>query len=555
MIEPTHNKNDKNKDKTSNAITRKEFFKKSALSLLGLSSAATFLASCDNNFLDRRPTSSYSNSSLWSSATDARQALNSVYDGWENGFDVIYMDCASDNGYNQFPWEGYTALGNMQLLTPTNTGASRWDFTNIQRANWFLENVDKASMDSNLESQMKGQARFLRAYQYFIRAQLYGDFPLVTKTLTTEEANNVKRTSKDKVIKFVVSELGAAAPHLPASYSGSDAGRITKGAALALKARVELYQKDYDQAAKDAKTIMDSGVYQLFPSYANLFRIQNEHNSEVILDVEYNAQNNPFAGIGRLPSSGYGGWASIDPTQSLVDAYEMKNGKPINAPDSGFDPNHPYKDRDPRLSATIAFPGQKYNGTYFDSIDKNSPNYYNGGNNSKTGYLVRKFTAHLSDYGNDIFSTGLNMIVIRYAEVLLTYAEAKIELNQIDQSVYDAIDAIRNRAGMPSLDRSVHNSQETMRKAVRRERRVELAMEGLRWFDVQRWKIGDKVMNGEVYGARLGSVDSNNGKLTLSSDRIKVENRVFDPSKNYLWPVPQSAIDVNGNLKQNPGYS
>src|SRR5699024_6642749 len=156
------------------------------------------------------------------------------------------MDCASDNGFNQFPWEGYQALGNMELLTPTNTGASRWDFSTIQHCNWFLENVDKTPMDEDVMTKMKAQARFLRAYEYFTSAQLYGDFPLVLKTLTPEEANMVKRTSKDSVMDFVIKELGEIAPNLPNSYSGGDQGRITKGAALSLRARAELFTEDYE---------------------------------------------------------------------------------------------------------------------------------------------------------------------------------------------------------------------------------------------------------------------------------------------------------------------
>lgn len=146
------------------------------------------------------------------------------------------------------------------------------------------------------------------------------------------------------------------------------------------------------------------------------------------------------------------------------------------------------------------------------------------------------------------------MIVIRYAEVLLSYAEAKIESNQIDNSVYTAINLVRNRAGMPNVDQTVYNSQSTLRDLVRRERRVELAMEGLRWFDIQRWQIGQQVRSGDVYGARLGTVNSTTGALSLTSERIFVEKRNFDPAKHYLWPVPQKQRDIDKNLSQNPGY-
>ena len=153
-----------------------------------------------------------------------------------------------------------------------------------------------------------------------------------------------------------------------------------------------------------------------------------------------------------------------------------------------------------------------------------------------------------------MWNTAMNAIVMRYAEVLLMYAEAKIECNQIDASVYQAIDAVRTRAKMPVVDRGRYASQDKLRELIRRERRVELALEGHRWFDICRWKIGDKVMNGDVEGALLGTVDPTTGALNLTNDRIFVEKRIFDSSKHYLWPIPQGVIDSTPAIEQNPGY-
>ena len=154
-----------------------------------------------------------------------------------------------------------------------------------------------------------------------------------------------------------------------------------------------------------------------------------------------------------------------------------------------------------------------------------------------------------------MWNNGLNMPVIRYAEVLLGYAEAKIEAGQIDATVSKAINDIRSRAGMPVLDQGIYNNQISLRSAVRNERRVELAMEGLRWYDVQRWKIAEQVMNGQVYGALLGKVNAATGALTLTPVRIEAEKRTFNPAVNYLWPIPQKQIDINHNLNQNAGYN
>ncbi|HTN07355.1 RagB/SusD family nutrient uptake outer membrane protein [Agriterribacter sp.] len=511
--------------------------------------AISILCSCNKDFLDRQPLDEYSESSLWTSVKDAEAALNGCYRNWEDGQWIFYIDCASDNAFNPYPWEGYSMMGNAVQLTPTNTGYSRWDFRTIQKCNWFLENVDKTPMDEELKKRMKAEARFLRAYKYYLMSQLYGDVPLVNNALTPEEANVVTRNKKEEVVQFLRDELAAIAPDLPESYSGADEGRVTSGAAWALKARLELFNGKYEDCVAACEKII--GKYSLYGSYTDLFRMQNEHNSEIILNVEYIANDVPMYGLGVLVTESQGGWWSVDPTQSLVDSYEMKNGKTIEEPSSGYNPDDPYKNRDPRLEATIIHPGSFYEGAYFDPLNPSSIDYY--AVYSYTGYAPRKYTSHLADF-SDMWNSGLNIPVIRYAEILLSYAEAKIELYQLDNSVYDAVNQVRQRVGMPVVDQSVYNSQSKMRELVRRERRVELALEGLRWFDIQRWKIGGEVMNGPVYGSRLGMVDPATGKLTLTTERIVSEQRVFDESKNYLWPIPQREIDINKGLLPNNGY-
>ncbi|HTJ14819.1 MAG TPA: RagB/SusD family nutrient uptake outer membrane protein [Dinghuibacter sp.] len=539
------------------------------------------LSACKKNFLDRQPSDSLSNSSLFTDSSDVIAALNGCYSGWNNpisglqgwadGYNVIYMDGASDNVYSQYPWEGFQSYGNGSAtpggVSPNGNGDNLYNYVTIQKCNWFLGNVTKAPISASLLARTQGEARFIRAYQYFMMSQLYGGVPLVTSSLTPSQADAVQRTTKDSVTQFVISELAAIAPSLPVSYSGgagSETGRITRGAALALKARIELYNADYTNCIADCAQVMQLG-YALYPSYTDLFREKFAHNSEVILDVEYignTSTSNTNWAVGVMPSFTYGGWSSLDPLQSLVDAYETTGGKTIDDPTSGYDPNNPFANRDPRLAASIVYPGEQYpyaDGTpnYYDPLDASSSDFYQSGNNtSVTGYLEKKFTAVLADYNadNGIFSTGLSMILIRYAEVLLMDAEAKIEAGQIDASVYADINAVRQRAGMPVVDQSVYNSQSTLRTLVRRERRVELALEGLRWFDIQRWQIGPQVMSGPVTGARLGSVDPSTGVVTYTGGNIPVETRLFDASKNYLWPIPQSEIDINKQLKQNPGY-
>ena len=521
-----------------------------------------FLGACKKNFLDRQPSSALDNSDLFQDSSEVIAAINGCYSGWASSYNVYYLDAASDNVYSQYPWEGFQLYGNGSAaagqVSPGGYGQNLWNFTTVQRCNWFLANIGGAPVDDALKLRTEGEARFIRVYQYFLMAQLYGDVPLITQNISTTAADTVTRTPKATVTQFMLSELAAIAPNLPQSYSGSDVGRITKGAALALKARIELYNQDWADCITDCQAVMQLG-YSLYPSYTDLFRIQHEDNSEVICDVEYQETINSNGNVGVMPSNGYGGWASLDPLSSLVNAYEMSNGKTIDDPASGYNPNQPYTNRDPRLTATIVYPSESYPyatgaANFYDPLDNGTADYWNSGNNcSVTAYTEKKFTAVLSDYDN-LFNTGLDAILIRYAEVLLTDAEAKIESGQIDATVYADLNAVRTRAGMPLVDQTAYNNQTTLRTLVRRERRVELALEGLRWFDIQRWQIGPQVMAGTVYGSRLGSVNATTGALTLTADSIKVETRVFDPNKNYLWPIPQSEININPNLKQNPGY-
>ncbi len=521
--------------------------------LIILSGLLAVLACSCKDYLDLQPLNQYSETTLWTGVNDAVAACNACYSQFEDGQWVTYMDVASDNGHNPYPWEGWQEFGNMQLLT-ANTYGPKFNFTTITQCNWFLENIDKAPIDETLSARLKGEVRFIRAYEYFERSQLYGDFPLVTKMLTTEEANAVEMTPKADIVQFILTELEAIIPDLPKTYEESDQGRITRGAAWALKARVELFNEKYAESAVSSQNVMDLGVYSLFPNYQDLFRITNENNSEIILDREY-LGTDPKLTLGVMvlvpEDAPGGGWSSVNITQALVDTYEMSNGKTIDDPTSGYDIDHPFLNRDPRLLQTIIVPGAQYAGIIFNPMDPNSLDYWPTYN--YTGYVGQKYTHYLSDF-TDIYNTGLNIPLIRYAEVLLTYAEAKIELNQIDNSVYDAIDQVRLRAGLPAVDHSKYSTQEQMRELVRRERRVELALEGLRWYDIQRWKIGEQVMNGPVYGLRFSNIDTEGNVTYTSTEHAKIEDRVFNPAKNYLWPVPQRQLDIGKNLRQNPGY-
>ncbi|WP_455593538.1 RagB/SusD family nutrient uptake outer membrane protein [Bacteroides sp.] len=508
-------------------------------------------SACSADFLDRNPLDKPSNEAFWKTEKDALAAATGCYSDWWSMDEVIYSDCTSDNAFNQFDWEGY-AFQAAGTATPGTPGHHYMDYASMVRYNNFLENIHRPVMDEDLRKRLIAEVRFLRAWDYFIKVTHYGDVPLVTSVLGINEAN-LPRTEKSVVIKFIIDELTEIASVLPESYSGSDVGRITRGAALTLKARMLLFEYQYEDCLTTCKEIMGLG-YKLFPDYKGLFKIANENNEEVILDVQYVESLYGTGILGVLPPASAGGWCSINPTQALVDAYECKDGKTIEKSDV-YDPKEPYLNRDSRLAATVLAPGNLYEGKYYDPIDVNDPNgdYYAPYGRSKTGYLVRKYVDDLSDYA-DMWDCGMNAIVMRYAEVLLMYAECKIELNSIDESVYTALDDIRTRAEMPKVDRAVYNNQDKLRELLRRERRVELGMEGLRWFDICRWRIGEEVMNGKVYGCLLGTVNPKTGALSLTDERIFTETRKFDPDKHYLWVIPQSVIDATPAIIQNPNY-
>lgn len=515
---------------------------------------AGLITGCSKSFLDRYPKDALSPAIFWKTKKDADLALTGLYRGFESADNLLYRDCGSDNGYNNFPWEGWRPIGD-GTMSPSNTGANYFDYTTITRCNEFLKSA--ADMDFDGKEIYLAQARFVRAYQYYILTVNYGDVPLVTSVFANPDESKVPRDAKAKVQAFVETELKEILSILPATYPAAEYGKATKGAAQALLARFYLYNGKYTDALATAKAIQG---YSLFPSYSGLFDPGNEQNAEVILSVQlvpdlYSIDFTPY-----LPNS-IGGWSSVVPTQALVDAYEMKSGLTIEeAKTAGaYNEANPYVDRDPRLRATVIYPGALFNGSQvYSSIVANDNDYYNKADNAtKTGYNFRKYTNYVNPDAA-YWNSGSDIFIFRYAEVLLTIAEAKVELGQIDDELYNAIDAVRQRAGMPKTDRAKYNSQAKLRELVRRERRVEFAGEGLRRDDIVRWKIAPTVMNGQLVGVKKGTVLSTtqpNGDhdVNLSSAGNVIETRTF-ADKNYLLPIAQSAIDKNPKLEQNPGY-
>ena len=338
-------------------------------------------------------------------------------------------------------------------------------------------------------------------------------------------------------------------------HEQSDLGRVTKGAAIALRARLLMYNERYADAYAAAQQVMDMN-YELYSDYEALFSdYETEINDEVIFSIQYNEEDdvNNWITLDMEPQSA-GGWSSQVPTRALIDAYECIDGLTIDESPL-YDWTNPYENRDPRLHASIYYPGREYmDGTFNTDPTKTYPDEIDGDkitagggqqwNKTSTGYNWVKFVMK-QDLGNSGVWTGHGSFpLIRYAEVLLTYAESKIEAGSIDNSVLEAINEVRQRAGMPDV--TTMNTTE-LREIVRRERRVELAIEGLRLYDIRRWRIAEDVMSGPVYGIFYPDPDNPANEFARW-----VEDRVF-ASRNYLLPIPQSEIDVSG-IEQNLGW-
>lgn len=545
-----------------------------------------FSASCQKDYLERVPLSGPSSSSFYSNEDELKLGLMGCYKSINFNINgeprtwISILDMASDIGWNRSSSD-VQQMGNGSVTSQTT--AIRQLFTGfydgIGRCNFLLDNIDnlKDKLTPSVYAQTKAEARFIRAMNYHYLAELFGGVPLVTKVLRLEELQ-VPKSTKAQVVDFVITEMDEAAKDLPNTYGTLDTyhGRATKSAALAFKARTALYNGKFDVAAVAAKGVMDLKQYKIDTSFPKMFNYDGQTSSEIILSLQFLkgiiTQNIPNYYGSRLA----GGVSNEVPAQSMVDSYECTDGLTIDKSPL-FNPQQPFKNRDPRLGYSIVLPGS----TYFDVQFETHPDSLKVWNYAVTpatrinntdatnafatftGYLWRKYT-DLRDKADDTHS-DMNITLLRYAEVLLIYAEAKIEANQIDQSVYDAINEVRQRpgVGMPAI--SPGKTQAQLRSIVRRERKCELAVEGLRLFDIRRWKIAEQVMKGAFLGrikttflSNAPSIDENGTadytNVTNRSQMRLIETRNFNPARDYVFPFPNIEVLTNKALVQNPGW-
>ena len=524
------------------------------------------LAGCKK--LDLAPTDRFSELNFWLYDQNVSNALNNVYGRMYTSQYFFYNEALSDNAYTRLGISsGFPDVIASGIFTPTlERFLGEWDYyyTGIKAANIFLENVDKnTTLAPALKERMKAEVRFVRAFHNFKLMSWWGDVPLLTKDITPDEAKSIARTPRAEVLEFILSELDAAAAVLPtkSQYAQADLGRITKAAAKALKARVLLYEGNrMAEVAAICEELMNdqsaNGAYSLVPKYEDIFSPTNEHNSEVILDLQYVPTNRTHGEhIDFVPVSAGARGNNMAPTQELVDSYVMLNGKSIDDAASGYDELNPYANRDPRMTSTIVYHGSKFklaNGTektiYIkpgsDPDASAKDEYKQSGQGTATGYYWKKY---YDPTAVPAFSSGLNLIMIRYADVLLMYAEAKQSLGQMTEEVWNkTIRPLRVRAGFTDPG-ALSFPAGDLTDIIRNERRAEFAMEGLRVDDIRRWKIAEDVMNGWAHGAQYEDPATDNGY-------IRAQLRTFEPAKHYLWPIPASELAKNPNLTQNNNY-
>ncbi len=515
---------------------------------------ALVFASCSKTLLDTQPNDRYSEEIYWTTEKNAIAALNGCYavlkeDGLFGGTATpLWEETATPNAYNYDNSFGFNviALGT-QTASPASVAEiinNRWSdsYRGIGRCNTLLAQIDKVPMADALKNQMKAEAKFLRGLYYAMLEMYYGGVPVITDKPDATTQGTLPRNTRAEVVAQIVKDLDEAAAVLPAKFAtAADKGRATKGAALSIKARVLLFEASpllntgndaakWTVAANAAKAVMDlasAAGYDLFPNYRTLFLPANENNAEVVFDVQFKAPEqtgNSFDLIVRQ-------YNTNAPLRDLIDAYYMTDGLPITQSPL-YNAAKPYENREPRFYQSIVYPGDTYMGA---PVTATNPFKI-------TGYTFKKYGIYDKEPSTIILNAGqseINYMVMRYADVLLMYAEAQNEvLAAPDATVYAAINRVRQRAGLIPFAVPAGKTKAEMRDVIRRERRIELAGEGFYYLDIRRWKTAEQVMNATI----------------LNSQGQAIVKRTFNPARDYWWPVPQTQRDLNKNLAQNDNY-
>ncbi|MCT1530479.1 RagB/SusD family nutrient uptake outer membrane protein [Sphingobacterium daejeonense] len=530
---------------------------------------STLLISC-SKFLEIESKSQVSDNTLWSTSANADLFLNNIYAGLSGPFTT------DDPGENWTDNSMASRVGplsrNLIALSqyaPNNSPSEWGQYNNVRKANLFIEKVTESELPEDWKKIRLAEARFLRAYYYSKLWMSHGGIPLVLNVLNINEQGDAvfqPRNTAQETFQFIVDECASIAADLPIDV---EAGRASRGSALTLKGWVELVWASplfnsnndvskWQAAAKTNKEVIDLKAYSLFPDYNTLHFEENNNNSEVIFDKQYlggtglGSSREGLQGPWRVGGT-QRSWGNVNPTQELVDEYAMSNGLPIDDPASGYNPQKPYENREKRFYQSIIYDGSEWLG--FEMVMRqgvgspNATDLSDVNEATNTGYSLRKGLNPVYAINGPNQQNSGNFVIFRYAEVLLSYAEAENESVGPTPGVYDAINQIRKRSELPPLKAGL--SKDEMRKAIHRERRVELAFEEKRWSDLIRLRLAEKNLNGQMHGMLI---QRENNIWVYKIIPAPGGQRQFFANKNYFLPIPQSAIDRNPQITQNPNY-
>jgi hypothetical protein len=552
--------------------------------------AGLFFSGCLK--LDQPPTDSFIDAVFWNSTEHAQIVLNMAYNQMYNQAHMWEDECLSDNMIATY---GNDAVRYIREGTAASSSSHfearwRWLYQGVKTCNVFMARIDLVpDMDPAVKTRMIAEIRFIRAMLFFHGTNLWGDMPLLLKDITVAEATNKTRTPKSEIMTSLHNEIDEIIDDLPlkSDLTVDENGRITRGAAAMLKIRFYLMQNNMPQVESWCRRFMDGefGDYSLFrgssngySSYESLFHSANEYNSEVILDYAAVAELKTWSYVGFAPQTIPGSvLTSRTPSQSLVDDYITLAGLPVKgavtfpAPytsDPDYDESRPYINRDPRLTATVVYDG-------FVWKDKNSAgepveatiyirpgaipetakslsgspsrDQYGPDAATSTGYYMRKYFD--PDHKANSQDMSTNKIIMRYADVLLMYAEACQANGKFTEAVWnETIRELRDRAGFV-LDEALNypaGSEANMMEIIRRERRCELALEGLRYLDIVRWGQGPTLLNRTMYGARMGQ---------SNTQYVVAARWQYRTGRDELWSLPAEEMELIPTMRpNNPGY-
>ena len=556
-----------------------------------LAGSLALLSACED-WLEIEPKDRFGDTTVWGSEENADMFLNDIYNQLPHlNNETQNLDQYSDNSYVGAEWMNARTTIYTGALSPTSWIPGPWDmwkwgrqnnddakgqYERIRSCNLFITKVTESDFSAEYKKERLAEVRFLRAWFYHYLWMAYGGVPIITEVLDNNVSTDIfyPRETAQKTFEFIDKELDEIKDDLPPRRSGSDLGRASKGAILTLKGWVELFhaselrnpgkdKKRWEAAAATLKDVIDLQVYHLQPTILDLWTEATNNNDEVIFDFQMSKQNGGRREglFGPVFVKGVqSSWGNMQPTQELVDDYCMANGLPITDPASGYNKNNPYKNREKRFYQSILYDGSMWQGEeIITRVGVGSPNEIDTSSDSdvtNTGYYTRKtIDESVNGADNLQMSNGMaNYIFFRYADVLLMYAEASLEAGDKPTAI-EYLDMVRTRGdNMPSIGDTYPQgiTENQLREIIRRDRRIELAFEDKRWWDILRWKICDGengVMNKPIGGMKI---EDTNGDGVWEYNYHEVGKRTFLP-RMYYQPIPQYVIDKNPVIREQNG--